>query len=280
MALAAGPPPADRRRADHGTRRDDPGADPRPAAPATRRARHGDAVHHARSRGDRRDRRRRGGDVPRPAGRAGRRADHLFAPRAPLHPGPPACRPRLDQTFHRLPTVEDYLAGEVDGDPATSTTPRPGDVGPTPISDATAPALLEVVDLSVHFRARGGWLRRGAPGRPGGRRRLLHHPQGAHPRPGRRVGLRQDHDRSGDSPAHARSGTRGPVPCPGEAARCLRCRRPCRLPLRIARDDRDRTIRCRVLDVSRRGGSAQPLMAGMISSPYAASVPSWSSCIR
>ena len=46
MALALEPHGADRRRADHGARRDDagadPGADPRPAAPA----RHGRAVHH------------------------------------------------------------------------------------------------------------------------------------------------------------------------------------------------------------------------------------------
>jgi hypothetical protein len=37
---------ADRRRADHRARRDDPGADPRPARRFAAPARHGDAVHH------------------------------------------------------------------------------------------------------------------------------------------------------------------------------------------------------------------------------------------
>ena len=42
--------PADRRRADHRARRDDPGADPRPAAQAQGRVQHGHAADHPRSR--------------------------------------------------------------------------------------------------------------------------------------------------------------------------------------------------------------------------------------
>ncbi len=49
-ALICGPEPADRRRADHRARRHHPGPDPRPAALAAARARHGDPVHHPRSR--------------------------------------------------------------------------------------------------------------------------------------------------------------------------------------------------------------------------------------
>ncbi len=56
---------ADRRRADHRARRDDPGADPRSAARPAAALRHGDPDHHPRSRRDRRDRRRGGGDVRR-----------------------------------------------------------------------------------------------------------------------------------------------------------------------------------------------------------------------
>src|SRR6266566_2254130 len=55
------PESADRRRADHRARRDDPGADPRAPRPAPARAGHGGAPDHARSRrgrGSRRPRRR------------------------------------------------------------------------------------------------------------------------------------------------------------------------------------------------------------------------------
>ena len=58
--------PAHRRRADDRARRDHPGADPRPAAPAPDRARDGRPDHHPRP--------RRRGRVRRPAGRHVRRA--------------------------------------------------------------------------------------------------------------------------------------------------------------------------------------------------------------
>ena len=63
MALACAPGPADRRRADHGARRHDPGADPRASRQAARRDRHGHHPHHARPGRGGRDLRRRGRDV-------------------------------------------------------------------------------------------------------------------------------------------------------------------------------------------------------------------------
>ena len=53
----AAAPAADRRRADDGARRDHAGADPRPAAAARRRGRHGADAHHPRPRRGRRPRR-------------------------------------------------------------------------------------------------------------------------------------------------------------------------------------------------------------------------------
>ena len=60
---------ADRRRADHGARRDHPGRDPGPDRPAEARERHGGAVHHPRHGGGRADGRPRRGHVPRRDGR-------------------------------------------------------------------------------------------------------------------------------------------------------------------------------------------------------------------
>ena len=64
------PEAADRRRADDGARRDDPGADPRDRARAPAPARHGDHLDHPRPRAGRRHRRPGDGDVRRPGGRA------------------------------------------------------------------------------------------------------------------------------------------------------------------------------------------------------------------
>ena len=76
----------DRRRADDGARRDDPGADPqhhpRPAA----RDGHGRHLHHPRHGRGRRDGRRRGGDVEGREGGAGAGARHLRRAAASLHP--------------------------------------------------------------------------------------------------------------------------------------------------------------------------------------------------
>ena len=108
--------PAHRRRADHRARRDDPGADPRPAPPAPDRARDGRPDHHPRP--------RRRGRVRRPAGRHVRRAprraradrDAPGRPGAPLHhraaavaaaPGPPtAGGPDPDRGLAAGPRVD------------------------------------------------------------------------------------------------------------------------------------------------------------------------------
>ena len=80
IALAGRPRSADRRRADHGARRHDPGAGAGAAAAAAARTRHGDPADHPRSGrggGDGRPRRR---DVCRPDRRAGA-ARTLLQPR-------------------------------------------------------------------------------------------------------------------------------------------------------------------------------------------------------
>ena len=83
------PEAADRRRADDRARRDDPGADPRPARRAEGAARHGDHADHARDGRGRRDRAARGRDVRRQGGRGGDASSELFAQPAPsVHAGP------------------------------------------------------------------------------------------------------------------------------------------------------------------------------------------------
>jgi peptide/nickel transport system ATP-binding protein len=95
-------------------------------------------------------------------------------PRHPYTRGLLACRPRLDTSPHRLPTVEEFLGDDPDpgeAEPATALERRrllhPGaDPGPDKTATWAAegtPPLLEVRDLSVHFRSRDGWLGRGAP---------------------------------------------------------------------------------------------------------------------
>ena len=72
---------------------------------------------------------------------------------------------------------------------------------------ATAPArtirrnLVEVDDLKVHFPIRAGHLQDGQRDGQGGRRRDLRGPPRRDARPGRRVRLRQEHDRAGHDPA-------------------------------------------------------------------------------
>ena len=74
MALVVQPGHPDRRRADDGARRHDPGADPRAARPAARRLRLGRDPDHARPRRRRRDRRRDPRHVRGPHRRARRRS--------------------------------------------------------------------------------------------------------------------------------------------------------------------------------------------------------------
>jgi peptide/nickel transport system ATP-binding protein len=92
----------------------------------------------------------------------------------PEHPytrGLLACRPRLGAPVDRLPTVEEYLRS-ADGPPPAARPRRAALLHPGAdpgtgaavrhVADDEAP-LLAVSGLSVHFSARGGWLRRGAP---------------------------------------------------------------------------------------------------------------------
>ena len=74
MALACNPKLLIADESHNGARRDDPGADPRPASPPSRGYRHGRSPDHARSRCRLRNRRPRCGHVLRPGGRRGRGA--------------------------------------------------------------------------------------------------------------------------------------------------------------------------------------------------------------
>ncbi|MCK7510636.1 MAG: hypothetical protein MZV70_45625 [Desulfobacterales bacterium] len=100
MALLCSPRAADRRRADHGARRDDPGADPRAAcAELQRAARHGDHPDHPRPR--RRRRASRDRVMVMYAGRIVEAApiDELFAdPQHPYTRGPARARCRGSTT--------------------------------------------------------------------------------------------------------------------------------------------------------------------------------------
>ena len=82
MALACQPGAGHRRRTDDGARRDDSGADSRPAARDEGRVRPVAAAHHARPRRHRRDGRPRRRDVRRPHRRARTGARRSFASRS------------------------------------------------------------------------------------------------------------------------------------------------------------------------------------------------------
>jgi len=82
-----------------------------------------------------------------------------------------ACRPRLDRTFHRLPTVEDFLAGMPEPTvellsgaqgPLLHPGAKPGPDSAARWVEAAERPLLQVKNLSVHFRQRGSWWGGGA----------------------------------------------------------------------------------------------------------------------
>ena len=127
-------------------------------------------------------------------------------------------------------------------------------------AEATAgQQLLEVKDLKVHFPIRKRHLQAHRGLREGGRRRVVRAARRAHARAGRRVGLRQDHDRQGAAAAHradrrqrALRRTRHYPESP--RARCGRCAARCRSSSRIRMR---RSIRaCGCGDPAR--GDAQP----------------------
>ena len=192
MALACKPEAADRRRADHRARRDDPGADPRADARAAAASSACDHADHARPRRRRRTRRRRRGDVRGQGGRARRRCSgcsprrgtptrraccarcrRSTSARAPAaRPStarcpsalamPQGCRfhPRCALARDVCRDAEPPLVGDA---PAARPPAGPGDGGLTSrcakrrgrrLSDA----LLQVRDLAKHFPIAGGPL--------------------------------------------------------------------------------------------------------------------------
>ena len=85
MAIACDPEAADRRRADHRARRDDPEADPRSAGRPAGQIRHGPDHDHPQYGRGRRDRRPRHRPVPGPQDGGGRRAVAVRGAEASLY---------------------------------------------------------------------------------------------------------------------------------------------------------------------------------------------------
>ena len=110
------PGAADRRRADHGARRDGAGADHGAAHRAAGAVQHRDHPHHPRPRRRRRRRRRGGRHVRRPAGRAREPQRHLLLAGDALHRGPavvgaaPRCGQRAAHADPRAAAVADQPA--------------------------------------------------------------------------------------------------------------------------------------------------------------------------
>ncbi len=208
------PAAADRRRADDRPRRHHPGADPGAARQAAARHRHGGPVHHPQPRRRRRDRRSRRRHVCRPGGRGGRRANAVQGAAPPVHAGParlPAApRPRRRGARTEAPSQCDRRPG---GEPArpparlrvrAALRPRPARMldrdaaaGRDRRRSALAlPALERRCERADAARAGPEEVLRPArPSRPRGRRRQLRHRAGRGARPGRRIGIGQEHDR-------------------------------------------------------------------------------------
>ncbi len=109
------PEGADRRRADHRARRDDPGGHPRPDARHPRAARHRDHAHHPRPRRGRRRRRPGDGHVRGAQGRGGGVGELFAHPQHPYTTGLLAALPRsgrrsIDEPLQEIPGVVPSLA--------------------------------------------------------------------------------------------------------------------------------------------------------------------------
>ena len=165
--------PADRRRADHRARRDHPGADPRPPAQAQGRVQHGDAADHPRSRHRAQD----GRPGLRHEQRRDRRAGHDARASSPRRSIP-------------TPSI------------SSRRSPRARRRRPTPRRRPSS----KTKDLRVWFPIKRGFLRH--DGRPyqGGRRHRSRRQGGPDARRRRRVGLGQDHARSGAAQAGVERG--------------------------------------------------------------------------
>ncbi len=134
---------ADRRRADHRARRDDPGGDPRPDQAAAGRARHGGDVHHPRHGRRRRDRRRGAGDVPRQG-----------------HGGGPV-EPDLPRAAGRLHAHADRLGAQ-----ARDARPRRGSIAPATADGAGPVAGRQGPQPLLLQRAEGRRRRVASASRP------------------------------------------------------------------------------------------------------------------
>ena len=136
---------ADRRRADDGARRHDPGADPAAAEAAQRGARAGGDPDHPRPRRRRRHRRPGAGDVRRARGRDRDPRADLLRPPAPLHLGPA----RLD---HAPRPPAHRAAGADQGPAAVAARPARGLSLPAPL-----PARVQPLHRGARrSRPRGG----------------------------------------------------------------------------------------------------------------------------
>ncbi len=206
---------ADRRRADHGARRHDPGADPRPDAGAAGRDRHGDPVHQPQPRGGRPRSRTRSSSCMPAASSSARRPTLLFAdPLPPLH-----ARPDRDAAGSRrgastaLPVIPGGVPDLDARDPAAASPiaargptrgcragePPTGGGRARPfrrlLQGARMSELVALDRISVHFPLGGGGCSAGRRASCGRRTGQLRHRRGRDPRAGRRKRQRQEHAR-------------------------------------------------------------------------------------
>jgi peptide/nickel transport system ATP-binding protein len=152
MALACKPEAADRRRADHRARRDDPGADPRADQDAAGGGGHVRPLHHPRHGRGRRNRRPHGGDVSRRGGRD--RRDRRTSSQSRQHPYTRA----LLSAVPKLGSMEGKAAAALSRRrPQPARCRRPVET-PIPSKGRSGP-VLEVRNLTTRFDIRSGLLR-------------------------------------------------------------------------------------------------------------------------
>ena len=143
MALALEPQAADRRRADHRARRDDPGAGHRAHPRARHAERHGGAAHHPRPR---RGRRHDPADLRDVRGVRGRDRDHARAVRTPRHPYTVG----LLNSISRIDEEDPSELRPIEGAPPEQTRPPVG----CPFAPRCAWRLPRVLDRHAAARAR------------------------------------------------------------------------------------------------------------------------------
>jgi peptide/nickel transport system ATP-binding protein len=150
MALACAATSAHRRRAHDGARRDDPGADPRPAQGARRGHRHGAHHDHPRPRRRRRAVRRGQRALRRPIVERGDRHELFAEPRHPYTNGLLASIPRLDAPRgERLTPIPGSVADNL---PWAGPAPSPRDAA-SPECVSTMPQLISELPEPAPCRA-------------------------------------------------------------------------------------------------------------------------------